>query len=493
MLKNGKMNESPLQEKRYVTKIEYVSICLVRAGAIMVSTLSGLAATFTYELYYGQVGVTADELANIQGLQTTITTVLSYGTGLLISIIAHKWVTKWGRYRQWYLIGLVPVFLLTLLNYYIPTGWEKTEMIAFRYVLAILSTIFGGFNNLGTQIPQVISPNYNEKKTVATAWQLFYYLGYGGAYLFTFIFPDDKLGKDKMYMYIAIFAASVTAIGQFMCAVFCKERIEPPKKQKVKVTSALFSLFKYKNYRSYYYMQWANTFRMLGKMSTYLAAITVGSSKNLLLTLPTAIGTVVGNVITARVSKKYEPTKLLKFCGFYSMACSVLIFATCFFETKVLGISFYEGWNAIFFYVFYFFFGIGVGIQELSTSHFTVEFNDYLEWETGERLEAIHGTVPGWISNVLGYLKELLIPYMLAAIGYQVSTTGNLVETMKALPTYWDTCMWLLAFLVFGYSLANLISALILKFGYDIEGEKKLEMYADLKEMRELRDAENKT
>jgi Na+/melibiose symporter-like transporter len=228
-------------------------------------------------------------------------------------------------------------------------------------------------------------------------------------------------------------------------------------------------------------------------MSTYLAAITVGSSKNLLLTLPTAIGTVVGNVITARVSKKYEPTKLLKFCGFYSMACSVLIFATCFFETKVLGISFYEGWNAIFFYVFYFFFGIGVGIQELSTSHFTVEFNDYLEWETGERLEAIHGTVPGWISNVLGYLKELLIPYMLAAIGYQVSTTGNLVETMKALPTYWDTCMWLLAFLVFGYSLANLISALILKFGYDIEGEKKLEMYADLKEMRELRDAENKT
>ena len=50
-------------------------------------------------------------------------------------------------------------------------------------------------------------------------------------------------------------------------------------------------------------MQWANTLAALGKFSTYLAAITVGSSKNLLLTLPTAAGTVVGNVITAKLSR----------------------------------------------------------------------------------------------------------------------------------------------------------------------------------------------
>jgi predicted MFS family arabinose efflux permease len=68
----------------------------------------------------------------------------------------------------------------------------------------------------------------------------------------------------------------------------------------------------------------------LGKFSTLLAAITVGSSKNLLLTLPTAIGTVVGNLITAKLSKKHEPTKLLKFCGPYSMISALVLFFICF-------------------------------------------------------------------------------------------------------------------------------------------------------------------
>ena len=54
---------------------------------------------------------------------------------------------------------------------------------------------------------------------------------------------------------------------------------DPAESEKVKISKALFSLFKYKNYRAYHAMQWANAFAWLGRMSTYLAAITVGSSK----------------------------------------------------------------------------------------------------------------------------------------------------------------------------------------------------------------------
>ena len=120
--------------------------------------------------------------------------------------------------------------------------------------------------------------------------------------------------------------------------------------EKVEISRALFTLFKYKNYRAYHAMQWVNAFAWLGRMSTYLAAITVGSSKNLLLTLPTAVGTVVGNLITTKLSKKYEPTKLLKFCGIYSPVASFVLFGICFLEAK-MGIKFFEGWNSIFFYL----------------------------------------------------------------------------------------------------------------------------------------------
>ena len=291
-------------------------------------------------------------------------------------------------------------------------------------------------------------------------------------------------------MILAVIAASVTLFGNLMVGLFCKERIELPRTEKVKLTKSILRLFKDKNYLAYHFIQWANILAMLGKMSTYLAAITVGSSKNLLLTLPTAVGTVVGNLITTKLSKKHEPTKLLKFCGPYSMISAGVLFAICFVEAK-MGIVFFEGWNSIFFYAFYFIFGLGIGVQELSNSHFNVEFFDYLEWKTGERMEAVQGIVPGWIQTGLNYVRDLLIPFMLAWVGYKSSVEGDLVATMRAEPTYMNTCLWLLAFLVFGYAMSNLLKSIVLKTIYDVEGEKKEQMYAELEVMRAERHRAN--
>ena len=478
-------------EGKYISKFEYFCILLSRAGGMFGTTLTGsLAAAFLHELYYGPVGVNSEEIASILAVQTTLTTICSILFGIIGGYIIQKWRTPLGRYRHWYFICLIPVFVLTISYFYVPQGWSIQQMNLLRYGIACGQTVFNVFNNASNNLVQVISPNHKEKKTVATIWQLSYYIGYGGAYLGTYVYGLFSDDKNQMYMTLGVVAGAVTLFGNLMCGLFCKERIELPKKKKVKVTKAVFSLFKYKNYRAYHAIQWSNTFAMLGKMSTYLAAITVGSSKNLLLTLPTAVGTVVGNLITTKLSKKYEPTKLLKLCGPYSLISAGILFAICFVEAQ-FGIMFFSGWNSIFFYVFYFIFGIGIGIQELSTSHFNVEFFDYLEWETGERMEAIQGIVPGWIQTALNYMKELAIPFMIAWVGYQSSAEGDLVATMQAQPTYLKTCLWILAFLVFGYAFANVLKAIILKTSYDIEGEKKEQMYRDLEKMREERHIEN--
>ena len=500
MLKNKKTSATEIPqnalihgEGKYISKFEYFCVMLSRIGGMFGTTLTGsLAAAFLHELYYGPVGVNAEQIADILAIQTTLTTILGVIIGAISGFIIQNWKTTWGRYRHWYIICLVPIFALTTLYFYVPAGWTVQQMTLFRYGIACCQTVFNAFNNAGQNIVQVISPNHKEKKTVATIWQLSYYIGYGAAYLGTFVYGIFSDDKNQMYMTLAIVAATVTAFGNLMCGLFCKERIELPKKKKVKVTKAVFSLFKYKNYRAYHAIQWSHTLAMLGKMSTYLAAITVGSSKNLLLTLPTAIGTVVGNLITTKLSKKYEPTKLLKICGPYSLISAGILFGICFIEAQ-FGIMFFSGWNSIFFYIFYFIFGVGIGIHELSTSHLNVEFYDYLEWETGERMEAIQGIVPGWVQTSLNYLKEIAIPFMIAWAGYQSSAEGDLVATMQAQPTYLKTCLWLLAFLVFGYAFANLLKSLILKFFYDIEGEKKAQMYRDLEVIRAERHKENET
>lgn len=491
--KNPPANALSPQSGKYITKFEYVCLMLARIGGMFGTTLTGtLAAAFLHELYYGPVGVGSDEIASILAVQTTLTTVCGILFGLISGVVVQKWKTRWGRYRQWYIICLIPIFLLTVFYFYVPEGWTIQQMTLFRYGIACCQTIFNAFNNLGQNVAQVISPNHKEKKTVATIWQLSYYIGYGAAYLATFVYGLFSDDKNKMYMTLGIVAAFVTLFGNLMCGLFCQERIELPKKEKVKISKAMFSLFKYKNYRAYQYMSWVNVFAMLGKMSTYLAAITVGSSKNILLTLPTAIGTVVGNLITTKLSKKYEPTKLLKFCGPYAMISAGVLFAICFAEAK-MGLVFFSGWNSIFFYVFYFIFGIGIGVQELSNSHFTVEYYDYLEWQTGERIEAIQGIVPGWILTGLNYLKDLMIPFMIAWVGYQSSSEGDLVATMQAQPTYMKTCLWLLVFLLFGYALSNLFKAIILKTMYNVEGETKAQMYRELEVMRQERHKENES
>lgn len=485
----GALNHS---EGKHISNFEYVCVMLARAGGQFGSTLTGtLAAAFLLELYFGPVGVNSLEIAKISAVQTTLTTILGIAMGVVTGLVVQRWKTRFGRYRHWYFICLIPTFVLTALYFYVPEGWTVQQMTAFRYIIACCQTVLNAFNGASQNLVQVISPNHKEKKKVATIWQLSYYIGYGGAYLSTFIYGLFSDDKNAMYMTLAIVAASVTAFGNLMCAIFCKERIEYPIKR-IKVTKTLLGLFRHKNYVAYHAMQWVNAFAWLGRMSTYLAAITVGSSNNLLLTLPTAIGTVVGNLICTKLSKKHEPTKLLKFCGIYTPVAAFVLFGICFFESQ-LGIRFFEGWNSIFFYAFYFIFGIGIGIQELSNSHFNVEFLDYLEWQTGDRIEAIQGIIPGWINAFCNYLKDLALPFMVAWAGVLSSTEGDLVVTMQAQPNYLDVCLKILAFLLFGYTLANVLKALILKFFYNIEGEKKEQMYRELEELRAARHKENET
>ncbi|MBQ3903814.1 MAG: MFS transporter, partial [Eubacterium sp.] len=171
-------------EGKYITKFEYVCLILARVGGMFGTTLTGtLATAFLHELYYGPAGVSAERIAKIGAGMTTLTTFVGIVIGLIAGVIVQKWKTRWGRYRQWYIICLVPIFVTTVLYFWVPKGWTVQQMIMLRYGVACCQTIFNAFNNFGQNVAQVISPNPKEKKTVATVWQLSYYLGYGGAYL----------------------------------------------------------------------------------------------------------------------------------------------------------------------------------------------------------------------------------------------------------------------------------------------------------------------
>jgi hypothetical protein len=65
---NGALNHN---EGKYITKFEYVCVMLSRIGGQFGTTLTGtLAAAFLHELYFGPIGVSSEEIADI--LKSTI-------------------------------------------------------------------------------------------------------------------------------------------------------------------------------------------------------------------------------------------------------------------------------------------------------------------------------------------------------------------------------------------------------------------------------------
>ena len=103
----------------------------------------------------------------------------------------------------------------------------------------------------------------------------------------------------------------------------------------------------------------------------------------------------------------------------------------------------------------------------------------------GELLE-----FPGEVYGMVLNLEEDNVGAVLLGNSKNINE-GDLVKTMQAQPDYLNVCLWILAFLLFGYTTANVLKALILKFFYDVEGEKKEQMYRELEEIRAKRHEEN--
>ncbi len=467
----------PLEDQNNMTLKEYIALGLYKIGTQLVATNKGSkGSTFLYECYYQGTSVDEARIADIAAILTTITTVLTIFVALLAATVAFKWKSKkYGRYRQWFLIGIIPVAITDVLEFVIP-NFGETGLIAFKYAIGIITVFTAAFFGLAANIIQVISPNVKEKKRVVTMNQLYYYAGYGLAYLFPFIFGLFTTRKI-MYVLTPIVGTTICLVGSVLCFMWCRERIDLPMKKKERVTTASLKLFKYKNYIIYHLVNWVGTIAMTGTMMSYLAAIVVGTDKAILLTLPSAIGTAIGVVITGALTKKFSPVQLLKFDGIYTPVMGLLTFFSVFFTHEF----------GVLFYICYFLFGISFGIGELSKSHMDTEFMDFLEWKTGERLEAVQGVIPGWVTQALNYGKNLMIPFMLAWVGYETNKgvgDMSLMEYMKTLPTYDSTCLWVLAFAIFGVSISNFLRFILLTFGYDIDGEKKKQMYLELSESR---------
>ncbi|NLT18614.1 MAG: hypothetical protein GXY10_04320 [Clostridiales bacterium] len=467
--------ENPRPVER-VSTLEKVSLSIKTIGFHLWGTLSSsFGNIFLLECFFttNVLSGTVLDYATVLLIITIISSILGYVAQGISSAVVLKFKSKWGKYRPWGFFTLIPLTAYQVLSFVSP-DWGFSGLFAFRLSVVIVGTIVTAFANQQDNIIHVISPNLKEKKALISLKSLVYYLGYGGVYGLTFIFGLFSKNKALMYLVIAIIGTAVSGIGSIMVHLFCKERIEFSKKPQ-KFTKSAFIGFKYRPYVISYVATWVKSLlSMTGPMIGYLATIVVGSDKTMLFAIPSAAGTVVGLILATLLSKKVDSHRMLIWAGFYCLLIAVLI--------SIIG-----PFAGIWFYLTYFMFGFYFGFENLCFSHITAEVNDYIEWKTGERLEAVSALVPNYANSLLHLGRTLIIPYLLMWVGYVAASEGSdLLESNRANPNYEQTARWLLIFATVGIGIGAAIGS-ILFFFYGINKKTREQMYKDLDEIRKKR------
>ena len=123
------------------------------------------------------------------------------------------------------------------------------------------------------------------------------------------------------------------------------------------------------------------------------------------------------------------------------------------------------------------------GIRKVIPEEMRNEAIDYGEWKNGFRTEGMTGVAKGLVTKMVNTVKNSLNPLLLKMVGYdQNATQGN--QTTKAR----HALFWMSTLLPVVTGILSIIPQLF----YDLQGEKRDRMYAELRERRKAIAAEVK-
>lgn len=176
----------------------------------------------------------------------------------IMGIVVDRVTTKWGKFKPYILFTPIPVAILTFLMFYVPSGLNSTQLMAYAAVTYVLWGMIYTVSDVPFwSLPNAMTPNPKERaNTISIAKTL---NGIGAAIPMALMMVlSAVLGKamagrsdldiDKAkYMIIALTCAILGGAIFFSSYFFIKERVVVPNKKRVKgEISSLKRIFKCK-------------------------------------------------------------------------------------------------------------------------------------------------------------------------------------------------------------------------------------------------------
>ncbi|NLA77707.1 MAG: MFS transporter [Clostridiales bacterium] len=415
----------------------------------------------------------------------------------LMGIAYDKTRTRWGKARPYVAFAAIPYFASTAILFsgalfLGDTSGDNPKKILFVFVMLFLQETFSTIyaiprNNMIT----LMSPNPKDRINVGL---LNTYIGEIGAQIVYIIFlPLMELNNKgyinaPMSMVFAVISCITASFGMFSniaMAIGCKERILLQPKP-APISKSLFYVLKNKYARRNFIASFATSWWSEGGYSWDVVTQMEIFGGTLFSACAYAPYRVIDPLSVTFIPKfqklfKNNNKRAVIWLRAWDLVCAGLL--------ALSGVKFVDKrWVMIILYaLFYGLEGANNGPANVFEGELGREINDYTEYMTGERPDGTFNILTDLIKKVTSPLNALLTIKIFKWSGYDT--------TIKML--YWsqgNKAVYQKVFFLFtGINLLPKFIRIIPYFFYDLEGEKREQMYIALNERRALLANENNT
>ncbi len=477
--------ESPayMNRKFCSTKERFVYILKTATGALSMGKYDTGSELFLYKI----LGLDAYDHGNAQvtlGIYDLINDPLS-------AIIIDKMRTRWGKFKPFQYLALIPSILVGLVTCFLPiicdeNGLNAMQRLIIYMIMSYISETVNAFFGGGGYIDRVFTPNPNERTSMLVtskfASDLFKRVPEQAAGIVFDLVANNKINVNlpRVFSGMKFFWWTIITIPSIMWIFVSKERV-PQSEKPPQVVKGMLSVFKNKPLLIY-------------TLSGFIDGIEVGTSESLYydsvlkFNMITTIAGIPGSPISyasypiaTRLRKKYS-TKAL-----WLAQRSALIFS----EGIVFLVGLIGGKEKGFYrkklpmtlalcigncveMVFY-------ATKQVIGDEINFEVLDYCEWQNGYRIEATVNLLTGYI-NKLRHIALTKINSVLLSRWAGFQSGADVVQTT-------DT-MWKMFIAAFGPRLIFDLLCLVPMFFYNIDKKTREQMYLDLEKTRAATAAE---
>ena len=427
---------------------------------------------------------------NFQTIINAVNGVWDIVNDIFTAAIVEKTRTRWGKFKP-YLVALgIPGTIGTCLYWLLPAffkgkGTRDSGKFITYFLLTVIREGAGTFRGIArTGMLATITPHPVDRTRLITMAEFF--SGFLGEKLpeqiMTIIL--DLIGRKvlnlsytSVFMFMGNFTSIVSGVAALIFCVMTRERVM----QSIETPSIVQGIKSILNNKPILLLTLSNTLSSLsvgGSKSDYFIDVLNFASMTLVAGIPGAIINPFSYYLVPWFRRRFS-TKTLYFLGEYTMDLTKIpVYLVGMIGgkhnglyKKVLPMFFAFAVQEAIYTVFY-------GLRRVIPNEMYNEAMDYCEWRNGYRTEAMTSVAKGLATKLAGLVSNLLSLQIKKYIGYDITSyTRGEAQTDDTKHGLFVMCTIIPAL--------TCLLGIIPIFFYDLSGEKRERMYAELLKRRE--------